>query len=68
MLELIDKPARGKTCESILGILEEGKSITDHFKGTQALDAGLASAAQAVEHYEIARCGTLKIWPAAWVE
>jgi ferritin-like metal-binding protein YciE len=34
----------------------------DEFKGTPALDAGLISAAQAVEHYEIARYGTLKTW------
>ena len=62
IFELIDKPARGKTCEAILGILEEGKEIMDDFKGTKALDAGLISAAQAVEHYEIARYGTLKTW------
>jgi ferritin-like metal-binding protein YciE len=62
IFELIDKPARGKTCDAILGIIEEGKSIMDEFKGTQALDAGLVSAAQAVEHYEIARYGTLKTW------
>jgi ferritin-like metal-binding protein YciE len=62
IFELLDKPARGKTCEAILGIIEEGKSIMDEFKGTQALDAGLISAAQAVEHYEIARYGTLKTW------
>jgi ferritin-like metal-binding protein YciE len=62
VFELIGKPARGKTCEAILGIIEEGKSIMDEFKGTEALDAGLVSAAQAVEHYEIARYGTLKTW------
>ena len=62
IFELLDKPARGKTCDAILGILEEGKSIMDEFKGTAALDAGLVSAAQAVEHYEIARYGTLKTW------
>lgn len=62
IFEMIDKPARGKTCEAILGILEEGKSIMEDFKGTVALDAGLVSAAQAVEHYEIARYGTLKAW------
>ena len=62
VFELIGKPARGKTCEAILGILEEGKTIMDEFKGTVALDAGLVSAAQAVEHYEIARYGTLKTW------
>ncbi|RYE10134.1 MAG: ferritin-like domain-containing protein [Hyphomicrobiales bacterium] len=59
---MLDKPARGKTCDAILGILEEGKSIMDEFKGAPALDAGLVSSAQAVEHYEIARYGTLKTW------
>ncbi|MGN6486576.1 MAG: YciE/YciF ferroxidase family protein [Devosia sp.] len=62
VFEMIGKPARGKTCDAILGIIEEGKSIMDEFKGTQALDAGLVSSAQAVEHYEIARYGTLKTW------
>jgi ferritin-like metal-binding protein YciE len=62
VFEALGKAARGKTCDAILGILEEGKSIMDEFKGTSALDAGLISAAQAVEHYEIARYGTLKAW------
>jgi ferritin-like metal-binding protein YciE len=62
VFELIGAPARGKTCDAILGILEEGKSIMDEFKGTVALDAGLVSAGQAVEHYEMARYGTLKTW------
>jgi len=62
IFELLGKPARGKTCDAILGIIEEGKSIMDEFKGTVALDAGLVAAAQAVEHYEIARYGTLKTW------
>jgi ferritin-like metal-binding protein YciE len=62
VFELIGKPARGKTCDAILGIIEEGKSIIEDFKGTPALDAGLVSAAQAVEHYEMARYGTLKTW------
>jgi ferritin-like metal-binding protein YciE len=62
VFELLGKPARGKTCDAILGIIEEGKTIMDEFKGTVALDAGLISAAQAVEHYEIARYGTLKTW------
>jgi ferritin-like metal-binding protein YciE len=62
VFELLGKPARGKTCDAILGILEEGKSIMEDFKGMSALDAGLISAAQAVEHYEIARYGTLKSW------
>jgi ferritin-like metal-binding protein YciE len=62
VFELIGKAARGKTCDAILGIIEEGRSIMEEFKGTSALDAGLISAAQAVEHYEIARYGTLKAW------
>jgi ferritin-like metal-binding protein YciE len=62
IFEMIDKPARGKTCEAILGIVEEGKEIMGEFKSTEALDAGLISAGQAVEHYEIARYGTLKTW------
>ena len=62
VFELIGKPARGKTCDAILGIIEEGKSIMEEFKGTVALDAGLVSSAQAVEHYEMARYGTLKAW------
>lgn len=62
VFELAGQSARGKTCDAILGIIEEGKSIMEDFKGTAALDAGLISAAQAVEHYEIARYGTLKAW------
>ncbi len=60
--DILGKPARGKTCDAILGILEEGKEIMDEYKGAQALDAGLVAAAQAVEHYEIARYGTLVTW------
>jgi ferritin-like metal-binding protein YciE len=62
VFELLDKPARGKTCDGIMGILDEGKEIMEEFKGTEALDAGMVAAAQAVEHYEIARYGTLKQW------
>ncbi|MDB5616136.1 ferritin-like domain-containing protein [Tardiphaga sp.] len=62
IFEILDEPARGKTCDAILGILDEGKEIMDEYKGTSALDAGLLAAAQAVEHYEISRYGTLKTW------
>ncbi|ACS58778.1 ferritin-like domain-containing protein [Rhizobium leguminosarum] len=64
VFELIGKRAQGKTCEAIQGIIAEGEEIMEEFKGTAALDAGLISAAQAVEHYEIARYGTLKTWAA----
>ena len=62
VFELFGKRAQGKTCPAIDGIIEEGEEILDEFKGAPALDAGLVSAAQAVEHYEIARYGTLKRW------
>lgn len=62
VFELIGKRAQGKTCAAIEGILDEGEEILEEFKGEPALDAGLAAAAQAVEHYEIARYGTLKRW------
>ena len=59
---LIGESPKGKTCDAILGILDEGKEIMDDYKGMPALDAGLLAAAQAVEHYEISRYGTLKCW------
>ena len=62
VFEMLDKPARGKTCDAIVGILDEGKEIMEEYKGTDALDAGMLAAAQAVEHYEISRYGTLKTW------
>lgn len=62
VFELLGKPARGKTCEAIQGIIAEGEEIIEEFKGSDALDAGLISSAQAVEHYEIARYGTLVAW------
>src|SRR6476660_3956716 len=58
----IDEGPKGKTCDAILGIIEEGKEIMNEYKGMPALDAGLLAAAQAVEHYEISRYGTLKCW------
>jgi ferritin-like metal-binding protein YciE len=62
VFESIGKRAQGKTCEAIQGIIAEGEEIMEEFKGTPALDAGLISSAQAVEHYEITRYGTLKTW------
>ena len=62
IFDLLGKPARGKTCDAILGIVEEGKSIMEEFKDTIALDAGLIAAGQAAEHYEIARYGALRTW------
>ena len=62
IFELLGKAARGKKCDAIEGILGEGKEIMEEYADTPALDAGLLAAAQAVEHYEISRYGTLKAW------
>jgi len=62
VFEELDEAPRGKTCDAIMGIIEEGQEVMKEFRGKPALDAGLLAAAQAVEHYEIARYGTLKTW------
>jgi len=62
VFDLVGVAARGKKCEAIEGIIDEGKEIIQEYKGSPALDAGLLAAAQAVEHYEISRYGTLKEW------
>src|ERR1700742_3900979 len=56
---MIDAKPQGKKCEAIIGITDEGAEIMEEYKGMPALDAGLLAAAQAVEHYEISRYGTL---------
>jgi ferritin-like metal-binding protein YciE len=62
VFELINQPAKGKTCDAINGMIDESKEVMKEFRGSAALDAGLLAAAQAVEHYEISRYGTLKTW------
>lgn len=62
VFDALGKAPRGKTCDAILGIIEEGKAIMEDYADSPALDAGLVAAAQAVEHYEIARYGTLRAW------
>jgi ferritin-like metal-binding protein YciE len=62
VFELIDENPRGKNCPAITGIIDEGEELIDEYEDSPALDAGLVGAAQAVEHYEIARYGTLKAW------
>src|SRR3954471_19154013 len=62
IFKMLGKPARGKPCEAINGITDEGAEIMKEFKNAPALDAGLLAAAQAVEHYEISRYGTLRTW------
>jgi ferritin-like metal-binding protein YciE len=62
VFEELDETPKGKNCPAIVGIIDEGKEIMDEYKGSPALDAGLLAAAQAVEHYEICRYGTLVTW------
>ena len=62
VFEELGETAKGKNCPAIVGIIDEGKEIMDEYKGSSALDAGLLAAAQAVEHYEICRYGTLVAW------
>jgi ferritin-like metal-binding protein YciE len=62
IFEQMGKRASGKTCESIQGLVAEGQEIMEDFADSDALDAGVLAAAQAIEHYEISRYGTLKSW------
>jgi ferritin-like metal-binding protein YciE len=62
VFEIIGKKPQGKTCDAIVGITDEGAEIMKEYKGSPALDAGLLAAAQAVEHYEISRYGTMRTW------
>ena len=65
VFEILGKRAQGKTCPAIDGILEEGEEILEEYKDAAAIDAGLVASAQAVEHYEMTRYGTLKTWATA---
>jgi ferritin-like metal-binding protein YciE len=62
VFDALGQKPQGKTCDAILGIIEEGQEVAKEYKGKAALDAGLLAAAQAVEHYEISRYGTLRTW------
>jgi ferritin-like metal-binding protein YciE len=62
VFKALGQTPKGKTCDAILGLIEEGKEIMEEYEDMPALDAGLLAAAQAVEHYEISRYGTLKTW------
>lgn len=58
----LEQKPEGEPCEAIQGIIAEGQEVIQEFQGGPALDAGLIAAAQAVEHYEIARYGALRSW------
>lgn len=62
VFKIAGKKPVAKKCEAIMGITKEGSEIMTDYKGMPALDAGLVAAAQAVEHYEMSRYGTLRTW------
>lgn len=64
VFDLLGKPAEGEKCPAITGITEEAEELMDEIEDAEALDAALTAAAQAVEHYEISRYGTLCVWAA----
>ena len=57
-----DQKAKGKTCKATMGLLEEGDEIAADFNGSEAINAALISAAQKVEHHEMASYGCLHEW------
>ena len=62
VFEILGKRAAGVTCEAINGIIEEGEGMMEDFGDSEVADAALVAAAQAIEHYEIVRYGTLKTY------
>jgi ferritin-like metal-binding protein YciE len=62
VFQVLGGKPEGVECKAIRGIIEEGQEVLQEFEGGDALDAGLIAAAQAVEHYEITRYGTLLAW------
>jgi ferritin-like metal-binding protein YciE len=62
VFDIINKPARGAKCDAMIGLVEEAESLMAEIDDKETMDAALISLAQAVEHYEIARYGTLVAW------
>lgn len=62
VFELLDKRARGVPCEAIQGLIEEAKEVMEEAEEPTVIDAAILASAQAIEHYEIARYGTLRSW------
>ena len=62
VFEILGKKANTKKCDATEGLLKEAEGIMDEAKTPEIMDVGLISSAQAVEHYEIARYGTMRTW------
>jgi len=62
VFEILGKPARGAKCDAMVGLVEEAEGLMGEIEDAETMDAAIISLAQAVEHYEIARYGTLVAW------
>src|ERR1039458_5401833 len=62
VFQSFNEKAKGITCKATVGLLEEGDAIAEDFKGSPAINAALISAAQKVEHHEMASYGCLHEW------
>ena len=62
IFETLDRRARGEPCEAMQSLIEEGREILEEAEDENVKDAGVIAAAQAIEHYEIVRYGTLKTY------
>lgn len=62
IFEMVGKRAQAKPCEAMMGLVAEGQEIMEEYKDSPALEAGMIAAQQAIEHYEIARYGTMRTW------
>jgi ferritin-like metal-binding protein YciE len=62
VFKMLGKAARGEKCPAIIGLIEEGKEVMEEGEDGEVIDAGLLAGAQAIEHYEISRYGTMIAW------
>ena len=62
VFKLLGKKSQGKECPALKGLVEETEELMSEAKSPEVMHAGLIGCAQAVEHYEIARYGTLVAW------
>src|SRR6476469_9897212 len=65
VFQSLDEPVRGKHCDGIAGIIEEGKSVMEEDFDETTMDACLIASGQRAEHYEMAAYGTLVAWAQA---
>ena len=62
VFDILGKPARGAKCDAMVGLVEEAEGLMADIDDPETMDAALISLSQAIEHYEIARSGTLVAW------